>query len=267
MMSKRIILSVLLLLLVIACEDAIHLPLSSMDAKLVVVEGILTNENISHQIKLSQTYKEQNGNIMPISGALVKVTEGNNIYPLTEIPIGSGEYYTPVMRAVFGKIYTLSIQYQGKEYTASDSPVPVEPMRPLQDQHENNQYALILNPYGQNPNFIDHNISWENTDACTSGSTCKGKIVYYDLKTIDTNEIYKPQQEDFKFPLGTTIIRKKYSTSSAYKAFLRSLLSETAWRGGVFDVERANVLTNLSEGAIGFFAVSTVVSDTTIIVK
>ena len=41
------------------------------------------------------------------------------------------------------------------------------------------------------------------------------------------------------------------------------MLSETEWRGGLFDVKRANVITNLSEGAVGFFAVSTVVTDTT----
>ena len=63
------------------------------------------------------------------------------------------------------------------------------------------------------------------------------------------------------------ISRKKFSASPAYKAFLRGVLSETEWRGGVFDVERANAPTNLSEGAIGFFAVSTVVSDTTVVLE
>jgi hypothetical protein len=45
------------------------------------------------------------------------------------------------------------------------------------------------------------------------------------------------------------------------------VLSETEWRGGAFDVQRENVPTNLSKGAIGFFAVSTVLSDTTIITE
>ena len=67
------------------------------------------------------------------------------------------------------------------------------------------------------------------------------------------------------FPKGSSIIRKRYSVSEPYETFLRSLLSETEWRGGVFDIERANVNTNLSEGAIGFFAASTVVTDTTIV--
>ena len=100
-----------------------------------------------------------------------------------------------------------------------------------------------------------------------AGAVCEGEIVYYDLKTIDVNEIYKPGKEDFNFPLNTIVIRTKYSVSPSYKAFLRAVLSETEWRGGVFDVQRADVPTNLSQGAIGFFAVSTVVSDTTVIVE
>jgi hypothetical protein len=91
--------------------------------------------------------------------------------------------------------------------------------------------------------------------------------VYYDLKAIDVSEIYKPGKADFNFPLNTIVIRKRYSVSPSYKAFLRAVLSETEWRGGVFDAQRADVPTNLSQGAIGFFAVSTVVSDTTIIVE
>ena len=38
---------------------------------------------------------------------------------------------------------------------------------------------------------------------------------------------------------------------------------ESEWRGGLFDVERGNITTNLSEGAIGYFAASTVITDTT----
>jgi hypothetical protein len=40
------------------------------------------------------------------------------------------------------------------------------------------------------------------------------------------------------------------------------MLMETEWRGGIFDVQHGNVITNLSSGAIGYFAASTVVTDT-----
>ncbi|HEY0772396.1 MAG TPA: hypothetical protein VGD31_18880, partial [Sphingobacteriaceae bacterium] len=67
---------------------------------------------------------------------------------------------------------------------------------------------------------------------------------------------------DFIFPSRSTVIRRKFSVSDRYRAYLRSMLSETEWRGSVFDVQRDNAPTNFTPGAIGFFAVSTVVADT-----
>ena len=264
---RKMIPAVLVCMLSTACEEPIQAPLSSVDVDELVVEGMLTSENTNHLIKLSRPYKTQNENPVPVTGATVTITEGSSVYPLAESPAGSGHYITPPLRAIAGKTYMLFIQYQGKVYGAQDSPPAVETLRPLQYKKADDLYTLVLNPSGQDPNFISHSISWANTTACTSGASCEGEIVYYDLKTIDVSEIYKPGKDDFNFPLNTVVIRKKYSVSPSYKAFLRAVLSETEWRGGVFDVQRADVPTNLSEGAIGFFAVSTVVSDTTIIVE
>ncbi len=254
-------------MLLIACEERIELSLQSEDTRLIAVEGMLTNENINHKIKLSLPYQSINGKSLPVSGAVVFVAEGNSTtYTLSEQPAGSGEYYTPPFRAVFGEVYTLYIQYQNKEYFAQDSSVPVEPLTELDYRRVGEEYTINLNQTGQGANYIDHSITWKNTAACLPDESCEGRIIFYDLKTIDVNEIYKPAKTDFLFPVGATIIRKKYSVSAAYRTFLRSVLSETEWRGGVFDVDRANGTTNLSAGAIGFFAVSSVVSDTTIVV-
>lgn len=252
------------ILLLMACEEETNLPLKSEDTHLIAVEGMLTNENISHRVKLTHPHKTQNETPEPVTGALVTIADDATVYPLTEYPAGSGEYYTPVLRAVTGKVYTLHILYNEHEYTAQDSAVPVEALQAIQYKAVNDQFELVFNSSGQSPNYIEHAISWQNTTACT-GSDCAGELIYYDLKTIDVNELYKPDKEDFYFPAGATIIRKKYSISVAYREFLRSMLSETEWRGGIFDVQRDNATTNLSAGAVGFFAVSTVVSDTTVV--
>lgn len=266
-MKIRNILLILISILA-ACEERLDIPLLSEDKDLLAVEGVLTNENISHTIILTFPYKMMNSKAAPVSGATVQILEGNSItYTLSEVPAGSGHYVTHAFRAVFGTAYTLWIQYQGKEYFAQDSSVPVEPLPDLDYYKVNDQYSLAFNESGQNASYIDHHIDWTTTADCLPGNTCEGRIVFYDLKTIDVNEIYKPGKTDFLFPVNSTIIRKKYSVSSAYRTFLRSMLSETEWRGGLFDVERANATTNLSAGAIGFFAVTSVVSDTTLVVE
>lgn len=263
------ILYIIISFFVFSCEERIEKPLKTFDSDLLVVEAVLTNENKNHKITLTHPYQSLNGSSKPASGATVSIVEGSNtVYNTVENPSGSGEYYSENMTAVFGRAYTLLIQYQGKSYFAVSGSVPVEPLAPLAYQRASeDNYRLVIKDTGSEPNYVDHSISWTNTSYCLPGNVCDGRIVYYDLKTIDVNAIFKPDQVDFVFPVGTVIIRRKYAVSPGYKVFLRSMLSETEWRGGIFDIQRANVATNLSEGAIGYFAVSTVVSDTTLIVE
>jgi hypothetical protein len=137
-------------------------------------------------------------------------------------------------------------------------------MTPLQYREATGGFVLTIDKAGQDPNYIRHEITWKDTPTC-QGGVCEGLIVFYDLKTIDVQEGTKPPKEDFVIPAGATVVRRKYSVSPAYRSFLRAVMSETEWRGGAFDVERANPPTNLSNGAIGFFAVTTVAMDSTVV--
>jgi hypothetical protein len=264
-MKKRKIIWSLIFMIILSCEDRVNLPSSAENVDLIIVDGILTNENINHKIKLTRAYKTQNENPIPVTGAVLRIFEGLEPIPLFEFPTGSGEYYTPKIRAVVRKVYTLRIRYQGQEYFAQDSSVPVEPLPAIDLQKKDGNYMVVESKSGDRANFVTYDVNWSGTEPCLPGTTCAARIVYYDLKTIDVNEIFKPKTADFTFPAKSIIVRKKFSVSDEYKNFLRSMLSETEWRGGVFDVQRENVPTNLSTGATGFFAVSTVISDTTLV--
>lgn len=255
----------ILLVFSTACEEKVDVPLRPQNTGLLVVEAVLTNENKNQLVRLSLPYSKPNGERIPATGAAVFIFEDTTAFRLAEFPLGSGNYYSTVRRAVYGKIYTLVIGYEGKQFFARDSSVPAEPLAELNYLESAEGYSLILNSNGQDPSYVEHTINWQNTNACLPGNPCEGRIVHYDLKTIDVHESFKPDKMPFYFPRGARVIRKKYSVSPAYKTFLRSMLSETEWRGGLFDVQRSDVPTNLSEGAVGFFAVCSVVSDTTII--
>lgn len=245
------------------CEEVVDRSLMTGET-LMVVEAVLTNELTQHKVKIGSSYAEPDGTSTPVTGASVRIIEGATVYPLTENPLEPGEYLTPVMRAVFGREYTLRITHLGRDYIARDSSVPVEPMTPILFSQVTGGYMLLLGKSGEEPHYINHEISWKGTPACVAGA-CEGRVVFYDLKTIDVNEGTKPAKEDFVFPAGATVVRRKYSVSPAYRSFLRAVMSETEWRGSAFDVERANVATNLSNGAVGFFAVTTVTMDSTVV--
>lgn len=269
-MKARLAFLFILTLLTFSCEERISWPRDSEPLSVIAVESVLTNENINQMIKLSFPYQEMNGTPMPVSGATVEVSDGNTTFIFIETPPTSGRYYSVNMRAVFGKTYTLHIQVAGKDFYAQDSSVPIEPLNPSSYQRSESDstlYKLNFSESGSGPNYVLHDLNWQATASCVAGQACTAALVYYDLKTVDVNEVFKPKKEEFLFPLGTTIIRKKFSASPAYQEFLRTVLSETEWRGSVFDVQRANASTNLSGGAIGFFAISTVLSDTTQVVE
>lgn len=265
-MEMRQVLIFIIAMSCLSCEERTDIDIPARDIDVLVVEGVMTNERKNHLVKISKPYGNLNGVAEPVTGAAVYIFEDTtNVYGLTEFPQGSGNYYTPLIRGLTGRLYTLYILYEGKGYFAQDSPLPVEPLGALAFTETEKGNVLTLNPQGGDPNYVEHFITWQHTDVCTEQDLCKGRLIYYDLKTIDVNEMFKPEQESFYFPDQSIVVRRKYSLSAAYKTYLRSMLSETEWRGGSFDVQRSNVPGNLSEGATGFFAVCSVVSDTTLI--
>ena len=258
-----------LALLFIRCEEEFVAELDVTDLELIVVDGILTNENINHRITITRPHTEIGGTGVAVSGAILEIFEGDSRrYTAAEFPEGSGEYFTEQMRAVVGEVYMLRIFYGGQVFLAQNMSTPVEPLEVIQYSPSTESlgyFKIDLNESGRDPNFVSHIISWQGTQSCHANETCGGVIVYYDLKTADANELFKPDKKEFLIPAGVVVVRKKYSVNPAYRSFLRGVLSETEWRGGVFDIQRDNVSSNLSSGAIGFFAISTVVSDTTVI--
>ncbi|HEY0741767.1 MAG TPA: DUF4249 family protein [Chryseosolibacter sp.] len=249
---------VLLCGIFLSCEEEASIGIETENVNLLAVEAVLTNENINHAIRLTLPYQKQNESAKPVSDATVSVSDGTTTVEL--IHSVDGEYLTPKMRFVSGRTYTLTIAHNGRQYIAQDSPLPVEPLNALSYSNAEGGYRFNFFETGTEPYYIEYIVDWSDTPSCTID--CRAKIVYYDLKNIDANELFKPNQSDFIFPAHSTVIRRKFSVSDQYRAFLRSMLSETQWRGSVFDVQRDNAPTNLSEGAIGFFAVSTVAADT-----
>ncbi len=266
---KKQLTCLMLVILATACEEPVQRPLADSTLNWLVVEGVLTNENIPQVVTLSHPHAPVNGQPRPATGAQVGVLEaGGAVFLFQETPAGSGVYQSAPFRATFGRSYTLVVRYNGNEYRASDASQPVDPLPTFRYTRADTVptfYRLEEAESGNRPNYIEHQISWKNTAQCQANQLCQALIMVYDLKNIDVNSLFKPGKKDLMFPAGSTIVRRKYAVSDAYRAYLRSMLSETEWRGGVFDVERGNTASNLSAGATGFFAVTTVVSDTTII--
>lgn len=266
---KRILTYFSLILIYGSCEEKIPWNLDTKESSLLVVEGMITNENMQQQVRLTRPVNNLNSPAEPVSGATVMILETDTSMILKENPAGSGIYLTDSMRGVIGKIYTLIIAFGEMEYTAQTSMIPVTPLDTLAysrvDGTERDYQLRFFDT--DEPSMTEYYLDWSKVPGYADSDVCRAKIIYYSLNTVDVGEIFKPEREMVVFPEGTVVYRRKYSLNKAHAAFIRTLLSETEWRGGLFDVQPGNVQTNLSEGAVGYFAASTVVSDTTIILQ
>jgi hypothetical protein len=174
------------------------------------------------------------------------------------------------VQAVVDKSYLLYIRLDGHEYSAAAFMEPVSPIKPLSYKLVNQESQLYEINFqdSDEPSKKEYWISWGHLPGYGDLplNETLARTYHYTLESIDVNQLFKPDKDNIRFPTGSVVLRRKYSMSAAQQEFYRTFLSETQWRGSPFDIQKANVTTNLSEGAVGFFSVSAVVSDTTLIV-
>ena len=259
-MSRFFTYPVWIFLLFICCEEAIEVPADDSGTPKLVVEGLLTSEFKPQEITLTTSYINLNATPPPVTNAQVILHDGDTPILLSHDPEVPGVYRTPNMQVLFGKTYTLAILHEGNQYYAQASaafgtPLPELKYFPVDSSQYEYQYEDSVN------SMTEVIITWPYG----ADSTVTRRAFYYTLGVIEVNSVFAPDKSPLRFPPGATIFRRKYSLTDSHQEFLRSFLSEVDWRGGAFDVEAANVLTNITGGALGYFSVSVVDTDSTLV--
>lgn len=259
------LIKVFLIIMLTACEVKYPWELQSVENHTIVVDGILTNEFKAQCIRLSLVNSEINMPYQPFSNAIVSVAYDNYIYMFNESSVEPGTYYSNPFQAVVGKTYTLTIRTDSVTYTANANMVAITPLNQINFIQDKGSYRYVHIKQGD-PSMIEVYYNWaSNSTYCASYGSCQAQETFYILNNVDVNKELGPGKDTIFFPKGTQIIRRKYSLSEEHQIFLRSLLIETEWRGGIFDVQQGNVFTNITNGAKGFFGACMVLTDTTIV--
>jgi hypothetical protein len=258
---RKIVITGLLFLSLAACVKQADWLLQQQTDTRIFVDGIITDESRSQAVRLTHAVNQLNEVPKPVTGANVIITDEDSVYTLTEQPALSGVYYTePWFIAKPGKHYNLHIYLDDRIYTAQSSLVPGEDFTPLHyvkndddDLYHIDYVASAFNT--ANPAMWEILLDWslvpgyENRDP----SECKARLLFYTLPTLDVSEIFAPMMQRTSFPAGTVVDERRYSLTPEHAEFVRAYLLETNWQGGLFCSQPANVLTNLSPGAAGFF--------------
>lgn len=259
------------LLFMLSCSEKIEWDLKYQEEDLIVVEGKITNEQKQHEVKLTRPVFETNAIPVPVSGAVVEINDGQKIHVLTEDRSRPGIYMTsPDFAGEVKSGYQLRIGHGGQRITAiafMREVTPFQFMLPVQVQTDPPLFEAYISNSDDGPAIVRMELDWSHVpgyDTLSDGEN-HALIYHYTLNSVDVNRIFSPDREHVRFPPGTIVFREKESVSREYEEFLRGVLSETDWRGGVFDVLPGNARTNLSEGAVGFFVATEVIRDTVVI--
>lgn len=259
-----------------ACTERIELELNDDGNRRIVVDGWFTDREEQHEVKLTWTTSYfANQPAPPVQGALLNISDGETEIELTEE--APGIYRTPVTAGEPGKTYTLTIEYDGEVYTAS-SEMRLSPeidslhVRILDPQEE---FGVPFDPYYSVRIWTQE---LPGTGDCYMWRTyVNGESVrdtLRELSFIDDNlydGVYVADTEiDFleiedEATIGDTVRIEQFNIGQqAYDIFI-GIMNETDWNGGLFDAPPANVETNLTNGALGYFGAASVREAETVI--
>jgi hypothetical protein len=263
-MKKQNILILLSVSLVsLMCERQTDWDFHQSD-RFIVADCIITNELKNQEVRLYTSSPGYNNQPEGISGAIIEISDGWQHFDFIEDTLEKGKYISSLpFRASAGNLYQLNISYNGINDTAYAEMVPVTPLESFSIVEYDSLFRFIYNE-SESASMTEVYYDWSAVpEYCREYSSCNASEVFYSLKYIDPGKEFAPDRIVIPFPRKTIIIRKKYSLSDEHQRFIRSLLFETEWRGGFFDIEQDNVITNFHHGIRGWFAACMTLSDTT----
>lgn len=261
-MKNYIIASIILLLTSSCFTERIELDLNEQNEKLVIT-GWVTDLDEPQFINVSLTTNYLGEQLVNhVSDAEVTLSDEINSFSLTENEAGT--YYLPDdWSARVGDMYVLEVMYRGTSYTSSQRMNPCPEIQDLTYQlYESNDFDEEGDWYetvfafqevlGEGDGYyaIDYTKGTLSGDSLYNGS-------YFDDDFIDGwyLEGIEISNQDRLYSVGDSVVVELHSIGEEAIDYFNDIESET-FRGGPFDAPPANVPTNISNGAVGYFIIS-----------
>lgn len=267
MKNVNIILPLIFITFLLGCEKSTDWEQQGELTPQLIVEAILTDENIPQEIRLSQSFRNLNDSIPFVTNAIVTVEANGVIYNFTPDTDDLGKYVSVLPFQVINNLeYILNIEWEGETYSASSNLSSVAPMPNISFVPYNDTDSLELNNFAP---IFDFNqqalyeifVDWS---FLTNEIPNQAQLYFYTFSDVHISEFIPPPKEDIFFPKGSIIIAKKFGLNDDFANYLKSKVIETDWNGTVFYAAAQNLPTNISNNGLGFFSTCSVLSDTLI---
>jgi len=272
---QNIIIYLIALVFLASCTESLDSDYRGNSDNRLVIEGSITTDTMAHRVVLSRSVDFNAKNSSPEEGANVTISDGSVTFALSENK--PGMYYTESdVYGLPGKTYTLTVELaSGDLYTASskmNSVSAIDSIRfvrediPIAGEH----YKAYF--YGWEPEEPGHRYLWNLylNDSLWNDTISEiwfeedtwvnGQYIYdFDIYWLDPEKV--PSADTLQ------VIMEMYSIPNDYYVFLIEVMSETTWRGGPFDPTPANVSTNISNNALGFFYAASISRQSVMYIK
>ncbi len=260
----------LLALVLLGCEQVVELDVNQAAPQLVI-EGLLTNKDTLHYVKISRSMSFYNTGFSPVTNAQVTVTGNGNSYSYRHNPFDidtlDGYYFSDnVYAGVVNKVYQLQVQVQGTTYLAADTLRPVTTIDSLafklapnpskEDLKDGKMYQVLL--YAAEP---------QKTRDYYQFSFYRNKqlIAYPNNIYVFSDIALGPTLNGLPSPVlyrkGELAGVEIYSLSREQYVFYEDLSNILTTDGGMFSPPPANPRNTFTHGALGLWQVSAMVTD------
>jgi len=260
---KKIICFTIIVISIFACTEKIDIELDDTYTRLVV-EAYITDEAKNHVVKLTKTSDYFYNKPAPVvEGAKITIADGQNILNLTETK--PGIYKTEKIAGEIGKTYTLNIELLEeinghKNFAAMDKLMPVGIIDSIGIEYIDSWEVWEIRLYANEPptsdfymfNWMKNNILITDTidevnvsdDKFFNGSYSNGVGVGW----------FEEEREDENLHPGDTVTLIMSTITEEYADFVWEIQAETGYQSPLFSSPQANVSSNISNGALGYFA-------------
>lgn len=265
--NRHIIYLLTILFFLSACEKKREWTINPLEESIIAIDAMITNERKAHEVRIMEVTND--GRNIPVTGASVWIQTPNktNADILIESIDSLGTYLTDTnFIANDTGFYELHISYNGYEYNAEAKSTTIGNLTRFNYSLDSDSllvgdslyYITSINEvYQSEEAMYQITMDWSMVKGYEDleDKNNHAFVKSYSLNTLDVNEIFPSNKARFWFPAGTQVVERKYSLTEEHSEFIRALLSETEWRGYLFDVSAGNLPTNFDDGAIGYFSV------------
>lgn len=254
------------LLLLADCEKSRDWELASTTDSTLVIEAILTDKDTIQEVRLSQSYIDLNGEVPPVTNAIVEAEANGVTYTFIADPEQAGCYFSQTSFAVVDQLnYRLNVLWEGNNYTASSrlsevTPMPGVSFLPFGMSDSLLRLGDFIPPYDNDQqSMYEINVDWSHLSV--NEEPDQAKFFLYTFNEVHVSQFVLPPREVVSFPRGSKVTIVKYGLNDDFADYLHARAIETDWGSNFFYATADNPPTNISNGALGFFSTCAILEE------